>query len=242
MPRLSDLRRSLERYLKRMIVQPIHAATWTIGGLVLLAIGSIVLLELNLDQTVVDLAKIEAQQIATRVLSTALVQDLGTQNQTLFQVNVQGGQAFVTPNVARINAEAGKASLAIEAALKHLPTQPIAIPLGQALGSKLLSAYGPMIPVTLIPYGALSINFHETFQEAGINQTLLTVYLDTNTTVQIVVPLVKQEVHLKVQIPVAQEWIAGAVPQTVVMTGTTPSKIISLPVGSSAGGGANSGK
>lgn len=32
-----------------------------------------------------------------------------------------------------------------------------------------------------------------------------------------VVSLVTQEEHLKVQVPVAQEWIAGAVPQTVVL-------------------------
>ncbi|MDA8345297.1 MAG: sporulation protein YunB [Thermaerobacter sp.] len=244
MPRLTDLRRSFDRFLKRYFVQPAHVAAWTVGGLLLLAIGSIVLLELNLDQTVIALSKIEAQQLAIRVLSTALERDLGKDNQNLFQVKVQGNQAFITPDVARINDETGKAALAIQAALKHLPNQPISIPLGQALGSKLLSAYGPMIPVTLIPYGALSIDFHESFQQAGINQTLLTVYLDTDTTVQIIVPLVSDEVHLKVQVPVAQEWLAGQVPQTVVMTGTTPSKIISIPIGSStsSSGGTGAGK
>ncbi|MDA8345294.1 MAG: hypothetical protein M0Z66_07410 [Thermaerobacter sp.] len=54
------------------------------------------------------------------------------------------------------------------------------------------------------------------------------------TALQIIVPLVSDEVHLKVQVPVAQEWLAGQVPQTVVMTGTTPSKIISLPIGSTS--------
>lgn len=65
------------------------------------------------------------------------------------------------------------------------------------------------------------------------------------TILQIIVPLVSDEVHLKVQVPVAQEWLAGQVPQTVVMTGTTPSKIISLPIGSStsigSGGGSGAG-
>ncbi len=244
MPRLSELQRGIERLLKQYIAQPVNIAAWMVGGLALLAIGSIVLLEMNLDTTVVDLARIETQQIATRVLSTALQRDLGAQNAQLFKVDVRGSQAFITPDVGRINDEAGKAGLAIEAALKHLPSQPISIPLGQALGSKLLSAYGPMIPVTLIPYGALTINFHESFQQAGINQTLLTVYLDTDTTVQVVVPLVSKEEHLKVQVPIAQEWIAGAVPQTVVMTGTTPSKIISIPIGSSTStsGGVGAGK
>lgn len=185
MPRIPDIRRRLERFL-RGAIQPAHTAAWTVGGLVLLAVGSMVLLELNLDQTVLALSKIEAQQLAIRVLSTALERDLGQDNQKLFTVKVQGNEAFITPDISKINDEVGKAALVIQAALRHMPHQPISIPLGQALGSKLLSAYGPTIPVTLIPYGSLSINFHESFQQAGINQTMLTIYLDTDTTVQIV--------------------------------------------------------
>jgi len=232
-------RQDLERLLRRILLPPVHFGAWLVGGLVLLALGSVVLLELNLDQTVLDLSKIEAQQIAVRVLSTTLERELGRNNTELFTVHVQDGMAFIQPNVSKINDEVGRASLAIQSALHHLPRDPIQIPLGQALGSKLFSSYGPMIPVTLIPYGALTINFHESFQQAGINQTMLTVYLDTDTTVQIVVPLVSDEVHLKVDIPVAQEWLAGKVPQTVVTGGsTTP---ITIPIGGNTSG-SSSGK
>ncbi len=217
---------------------PVHFGSWLVGALMLLAVGSVVLLELNLDQTVLDLSRIEAQQLAIRVLSTALERDLGQDNTNLFQVNVQSGIAFIQPDLPRINDEVGKAAVAIQAALHHLPRDPITIPLGQALGSKLFSAYGPMIPVTLIPYGALTINFHEAFQQAGVNQTMLTVYLDTDTMVQIIVPLVSDEVHLKVQVPVAQEWIAGKVPSTVVQGGgLTP---ITIPIGGGTSGSTGS--
>ncbi len=234
MPRLGDLRRQIDRTLRRFVLQPIHFGSWLVGGLVLLAVGSVVLLELNLDQTVLDLSKIEAQQLAVRVLSTALERDLGQDNANLFQVHVQGGIAFVQPDLPRINDEVGKAAVAIQSALHHLPRDPITIPLGQALGSKLFSSYGPMIPVTLIPYGALTINFHESFQQAGYNQTMLTVYLDTDTMVQIIVPLVSDEVHLKVQVPVAQEWLAGQVPSTVVTGGSMAP--ITIPIGGGTSG------
>ena len=205
MPRLGRIRLDLERALRRWVLQPLHFGSWLVGALVLLAVGSVVLLELNLDQTVLDLSKIEAQQLAIRVLSSDLERDLGRDNADLFQVQVRGGVAFITPDIPKVNDEVGKAAVAIQSALHHMPRDPISIPLGQALGSKLFSSYGPMIPVTLIPYGALTINFHERFQQAGINQTMLTIYLDTDTMVQIIVPLVSDEVHLKVQIPVAQE-------------------------------------
>lgn len=185
-PRFAGFKRDLERAIRRYFLHPLHFGAWLIGSLVLLAIGSIVLLELNLDQTVLDLSKIEAQQLAVRVLSATLQRDLGQQPQNLFHVKVVNGEAFIQPDLPEINRESGHAALAVQSALRHLPRDPIEIPLGQALGSKLFSAYGPMIPVTLIPYGSLSINFHESFQQAGINQTMLTVYLDTDTMVQIV--------------------------------------------------------
>ena len=53
------------------------------------------------------------------------------------------------------------------------------------------------------------------------------------TILQIIVPLVSDEVHLKVQVPVAQEWIAGKVPSTVVQgDGPTP---ITIPIGGAGG-------
>lgn len=51
------------------------------------------------------------------------------------------------------------------------------------------------------------------------------------TIVQIIVPLVSDEVHLKVQVPVAQEWIVGKVPETVVTGGNL------MPVTIAIGGG-----
>lgn len=57
------------------------------------------------------------------------------------------------------------------------------------------------------------------------------------TILQIIVPLVSDEVHLKVQVPVAQAWIAGKVPQTVVTGGSlTP---VTIPIG---GGTSSSSK
>ena len=54
------------------------------------------------------------------------------------------------------------------------------------------------------------------------------------TTLQIIVPLVSDEVHLKVQVPVAQEWIAGKVPQTVVTGGNLAP--ITIPIGGGTSG------
>ena len=49
------------------------------------------------------------------------------------------------------------------------------------------------------------------------------------TTLQIIVPLVSDFIHLRVRIPIAQEWYAGRVPSTYVTTGPTPA--LTTPIG-----------
>jgi sporulation protein YunB len=156
---------------------------------------------------------------------------IGAEPSKLFVVQRAGQNLFIQPNLPLVNRTAARAALAIEEALRTLPDDPVEIPLGQALGSKLLAAYGPMIPVTLIPYGALAIDFKERFEQAGINQTLLVIYMEADEMVQVVVPLVSRPVHLDVQIPVAQGWIVGHVPETYVLEGPQTMSRVSIPIG-----------
>jgi sporulation protein YunB len=212
-----------------------RASTGLLLAFVGLILGGFLLVEVNLDQTIVDLSRVEARQLAIRVLSEEMYQVVGDEPTRLFSIERSGGTLFIQPNLPVVNRTAAEAALAIEQALRRLPEDPVEIPLGQALGSKLLAAYGPMIPVTLIPYGALSIDFKERFEEAGINQTLLVIYLEADEMVQVVVPLVSQPVHLDVQIPVAQGWIVGNVPQTYVTDGAQTFKRVTIPIGQTNG-------
>lgn len=211
--------------------QRLEAGPVLLAVLLALILGGFLLVEVNLDQTIVDLSRVEARQLAIRVLAQEMYRVIGEEPLRLFIVQHLGQNLFIEPNLPVVNRTAAKASLAIEQALRRLPEDPVEIPLGQALGSKLLAAYGPMIPVTLIPYGALSIDFKERFEQAGINQTLLIIYLEADEMVQVVVPLVSQPVHLDVQIPVAQGWIVGHVPQTYVLEGPQSLKRVTIPIG-----------
>lgn len=163
-----------------------RSASLVVVGAVVLAF---LLVQSNFNSTILSLSRIEAQQMAIRVLSTSLEHQLAreTARSEMFHIQVNSGQAFIQPNTAAIERVAAQATLAIQSALKRLPEEPIYIPLGQALGSKLLAAYGPDVPVGLVPYGAVSIDFSEEFHQAGINQVLFVVYLDTDTQVHSIV-------------------------------------------------------
>ncbi len=202
---------------------------WVVASFVGLILGAFLIVEANMSQTVIDISRVEARQMAITVFSSEIERTIGTNGQDIFDVTTHGSQAFISVNTTAFDREASVAALAIQKGLERLPEDTITIPLGQALGSKLLAAYGPLVPVRLIPYGSVSINFVETMHQAGINQTFVSVNLNTDTQVQIAVPLVTDTIHLKVSVPLAQEWVVGNVPQTFV--GSTSLKSLSIPIG-----------
>jgi len=197
-----------------------------------LILAAFLLVEENFSRTIVDLSKVEAKQLAITAFSAEIERTIGTDGKDIFDVATHGGQAFISVDTTTFDRESSVAALAIQKALRSLPDDTITIPLGQAFGSKLLAGYGPEVPVRLIPYGALAIDFKETMNQAGINQTLVTIDLDTDTQVQIIVPLATDVIHLKVSVPLAQEWVVGNVPSTYV--GTSSLKNITIPIGQKA--------
>lgn len=220
----------------RLIVPPMRMGTLLVATLLTIAVLTFVVVEANLDATVLDIGRIEAQQDALNTVQQAIESRFAYPAESYFKVTYHGSEALVQPNTPLINRTAAQVAMAIQRGLRTLAEDPIDIPLGQALGSKLLAAYGPTIPVTLVPYGAMTMNFRESFKQAGINQTLFVVYLDTDTTVQIVIPMTSDTVHIKVSIPIAQEVFQGPVPTTYVVEGTGGSQshsgpTVTIPIG-----------
>ena len=80
------------------------------------------------------------------------------------------------------------------------------------LGSQLLANYGPRIKVSIYPLGTVRTSVFDKFEAAGINQTRHQIYLDIETQVQVVVPLVSSEVTVSTQVPITDTVIVGPVP------------------------------
>ncbi|WCK53812.1 sporulation protein YunB [Aneurinibacillus sp. Ricciae_BoGa-3] len=97
--------------------------------------------------------------------------------------------------------------------LDDMEQVPQTIPLGQVLGSNLLSQLGPSIPITLIPYGTVQVDLETKMQEAGINMVLITVVVVIQAKVKIVIPFSTEPAYVKSEIPISNALIVGNVPQ-----------------------------
>uniref|UniRef100_UPI001A92EF92 sporulation protein YunB n=1 Tax=Clostridioides difficile TaxID=1496 RepID=UPI001A92EF92 len=62
----------------------------------------------------------------------------------------------------------------------------------------------------------VSVNFKTEFESSGINQTRHRIYLEAQTQVKVVIPLITSTKQIKAQIPICETIIVGDVPESYV--------------------------
>lgn len=184
-------------------------------GLFILLVFALV--EYSLRDTIVAFAKAEAQWTATTAINQAVLNsadNLAYQDIIHLEKDAEQKIVFMQADLLKVNRLAASATLEIQGKLVDLNDRYVYIPLGQVLGSKLLASYGPRIRLAFMPTGTVRVNFKDAFEEAGINQTRHRIYLEVESVIKVMVPLISTEVPVTSQIPVAEAVIVGPVPQT----------------------------
>ncbi len=130
-----------------------------------------------------------------------------------------GTVSSISSDMSRVNALKAEASIAIAEEIAAIDQIDLAIPLGTLTGSDITAGIGPRMPIQLMPYGSVSINFHTDFTETGINQTLLSVNLTAKVDVGIVMPSATMTEEVITDIPITQTVIVGKIPDNYVNIG-----------------------
>ncbi len=130
-----------------------------------------------------------------------------------------GTVSSISSDMSRVNELKAEASIAIAEEFAAINQIDLAIPLGTLTGSDITAGIGPHLPIKLMPYGSISVNFHTDFSETGINQTLLSVNLTAKATVGIVIPSATMTEEITTDIPITQTVIVGKIPDNYVNIG-----------------------
>lgn len=132
------------------------------------------------------------------------------------QLDNNGKITMIQANTIMMNEIASAIALEIQDELKKDKTASSYIPIGTALGSPILAKYGPKLEVSIEPIGTVSVNFKTEFESSGINQTRHRIYLEAQTQVKVVIPLITSTKQIKAQIPICETIIVGDVPESYV--------------------------
>lgn len=188
--------------------------------LILFTLG-VIIAERTLFSTIVAIAKARAVQTAVITINSAVREHLagsGVDYQDLVQLHKDrdGRIVMMQADTLQIAEMAAGFAMTSEQAMRELERDSFSIPLGQVFGSQLLAAYGPKIPVRIIPVGAVEVDMVDRFEAAGINQTRHRIYLDLDSSVRIVVPWQQTEVEIATRVPLVENVLVGEVPDTFV--------------------------
>lgn len=103
----------------------------------------------------------------------------------------------------------------------------IEIPIGQATNNSILANLGPRIPVNLELVGAVRTELVEEVETVGINGVFVTLFVEVEADVQIIVPFITEPSTVKTHILIDKSLVMGEVPEFYGGGGGNPS--ISVP-------------
>lgn len=208
---------------------------WRIAAVIMIPIVLFVWADVNLRPVILTMAEAQAKVMAVQAMNSAvyeIMREGGMYSDLMTVVMDDNGRvSLMQANTARMNEMATQAALAVQRNLANIANDGISIPLGAALGSKLLAGSGPSVKVKVVPAGAVSTEFVSEFTTAGINQTRHKIYLQINTSVQMVIPTGTQTAQVSAHVPVAESIIVGEVPDSFVeiLTDSMPSFVTTEP-------------
>ncbi len=117
-----------------------------------------------------------------------------------------------TANTQQINLFCARLNDEMNRAMQTLPNEKILIPLGSALNTNFFANYGPNIPFTLMPAGAVTSDYETSFTSEGINQINYKVWVNLSFEIQIANPLYQEKIEFTKKIMIIDTIISGKVP------------------------------
>lgn len=118
----------------------------------------------------------------------------------------------IETDIAKLNVLSSKVSEGIYNKLEDNKKKSVEIPVGALLGKSIFAGKGPLIHISIYPYGNVQTDFMSEFTEAGINQTRHSIYIKVKAKVGITGPVDVEKIEIETVVPVAETVIVGDVP------------------------------
>lgn len=185
----------------------------------LILIYGFLYLEHKIRPTVFNIAEMRVKSITNEAVQESVHTEFSGKidynDLVHFEMDNEGNITLLQANTVLMNKIASDVTLLIQKNIQDFTSQ-IMIPIGSILGSQILSQYGPMIKLNIIPIGMAKVNFKTEFEDSGINQTRHKIFLEVETFAKIIVPFKTNTISVKTIVPIAETVIVGEVPQSYI--------------------------
>ena len=191
---------------------------WIILAAILAAvIGVFVFFHKNVAGMLYSLSEATVRAAATEAVNDAVSQTLRWNNVDYNKlVTVTRGE---DDRVLSLEADAQSVNLLARqtvtlsmANLSEACGEGVKVPIGVFTGIEFLAGFGPRVTFQIIPIGSVSCDFRSSFDTAGLNQTLHSIYMDVTAAVSVVMPSKTEEISVVTQVLICESVIVGEIP------------------------------
>lgn len=128
--------------------------------------------------------------------------------------DANGNVAAIRTNIGELNRLKTSVLQRMDEELEQLSMEQLGVPLGSIFLPELFSGRGPLVPVRVLAVRTSDASFRNSFQAAGINQTLHSIYIDIHVCITILTWTGTSEINVDSAVVAAETVIVGTVPTT----------------------------
>lgn len=197
-----------------------------LGSVLFVLLCSFLYFQYVVSPLVVSVSYAQVDSIATTMVSDAIYDVLQEQDYEYYDFMEiskldDGSISFISANTITLNNFARLLSTKAQIYLDRVGSYPVAIPLGSFTGVTALSGIGPKVNVSIVPVGSIITSFRSNFVDAGINQTIHSLYIDVNVTLSVILPLTTKNMAFVTQVLICEHFINGKVPEVYLNFGNS---------------------
>ena len=164
--------------------------------------------------------------LSTSAVSDAVYDVIAEQNLTYEDLvettyDSNGNISLISVDTVLVNSLTRRFYQVAQVYLDRMGDNGIDIALGTFSGIPPLVGVGPKINIKLVQIGAMTASFRSSFQSAGINQTIHSLYIELHATVSLLLPAYSSTVDSITEVLVVESVIVGEVPDVYLGSNNT---------------------
>ena len=185
-----------------------------------ICIGVFIWIKTVVEPNLEEVSQMRAEVLVSRAVNKALTEQFqkegGQDELFIVKKNEEGKTEMVQADSMAINVLMTQLTANLQKSFKSMDEEPLEVPIGTLIGSKLFSQTGPSMDLKVVPTSVLSTDFKTEFESKAINQTKYKIYIILKCRVKVMAPFCSSTFNTSSTILLAETVILGEVPDSFV--------------------------
>lgn len=183
-----------------------------------LIIGVLIYFQRNVTRVLISISEATIRSITTVAVNDAIYYTLNDSMRYEDLIHIErddvGNISSITTDSLKINRIARDTAYLSQENLNKMSADGIQVPIGALTGIEALAGFGTKINIKIIPISNVECRFVSKFEEAGINQTKHSLYLNIISDISIILPSRSTNLASTTEVLICESVIAGKIPDT----------------------------